>query len=222
MKDIDPNIFNSKSAFDVFERANVGMAIHQMIYDENKIPVNYKFIKVNPEFSRIIGLDTEEIEGKYALQVLPKLDKSIIDVYDEIIKTGKPQRLLKYSNRLNIYLDIKAFSPAPEIFISFVDDVTESTLNQLAISQSEEKFRTLHDNMTQGVVYQNRRGEILSANKSAQHILGLTLDQMQGLTSIDPRWGSIHLDGSPFPGDTHPAMVTLRTGKNGEKRCNGG
>ena len=41
----------------------------------------------------------------------------------------------------------------------------------------------------------------------------MTLDQLQGLTSIDPRWKSIHDDGSDFPGDTHPAAITLQTGK---------
>lgn len=213
MANIDESIFNSQTAFDVFESSNLGMAIHEMTYDDSGNAINYKFIKVNREFSRIVQIPVQEIEGKYALEVLPKLDRSLLDVYDEIIKTRKPQRLLKYSNRLNVYLDIKAFSPGPGIFISFIDDVTETTLNQIALKQSEEKFRTLHDNMTQGVVYQNRKGEILSANSSAQNILGLSLDQMQGRTSVDPRWGSVHLDGSPFPGDTHPAMITLQTGK---------
>ena len=36
---------------------------------------------------------------------------------------------------------------------------------------------------------------------------------MQGRASIDPRWNSIHEDGSDFPGETHPAMVALSTGK---------
>lgn len=44
-------------------------------------------------------------------------------------------------------------------------------------------------------------------------ILGLSLDQMQGRTSIDPRWKSIHEDGSDFPGETHPSMVALNTGE---------
>jgi PAS domain S-box-containing protein len=77
----------------------------------------------------------------------------------------------------------------------------------------KEKYRTLFETMAQGVVYQNAEGAIMSANPAAQAILGLTLDQMQGRTSIDPRWKSIHEDGSDFPGDTHPAMVALETGK---------
>ena len=50
-----------------------------------------------------------------------------------------------------------------------------------------------------GKVYQNANGEINDANPAAERILGLTLEQLQGLTSIDPRWNSIHEDGSDFP-----------------------
>jgi diguanylate cyclase (GGDEF)-like protein/PAS domain S-box-containing protein len=64
-----------------------------------------------------------------------------------------------------------------------------------------------------GIVFQNARGEIEAANPAAQRILGLSLDQMCGRTSTDPRWRSIRADGSPFPGEQHPAMIALRTGQ---------
>ncbi|MBT6685603.1 MAG: PAS domain S-box protein, partial [Bacteroidetes bacterium] len=64
-----------------------------------------------------------------------------------------------------------------------------------------------------GVVYQNAKGEITDANKSAQEILGLSIEQMQGRKSIDPRWKSIKEDGSDFPGNEHPAIIALNTGR---------
>ena len=64
-----------------------------------------------------------------------------------------------------------------------------------------------------GIVYQNANGEIINANKAAEEILGLSFDQMQGKKSVDPGWRSIKEDGTNFPGEEHPAMVSLRTGK---------
>lgn len=78
---------------------------------------------------------------------------------------------------------------------------------------SEHSHRSLFETMTQGVVYQDAQGKITAANPAAAEILGLTLDQMQGRTSVDPRWQAIRTDGSPFPGDEHPSMVSLRTGR---------
>ena len=67
--------------------------------------------------------------------------------------------------------------------------------------------------MVLGVVFQDISGKIISANHAAEGILGLSTDQMQGRTSTDPRWKSIHEDGSDFSSETHPAMVALKTGK---------
>lgn len=67
--------------------------------------------------------------------------------------------------------------------------------------------------MNQGVVYQNADGFITDANPAAQRYLGLSLDQLQQRTSIDPKWKAIRQDGSDFPGDEHPAMRALKTGE---------
>lgn len=82
-----------------------------------------------------------------------------------------------------------------------------------ALRISEEKHRTLFETMAQGVMYQDATGAIIDANPAAEKILGLTLNQMQGRTSFDPRWKAIHGDGSEFPGHTHPSMIALQTGK---------
>ncbi len=79
--------------------------------------------------------------------------------------------------------------------------------------ESKKNLRFLFDNMTQGVVYHKPTGEVIQANEAAAKILGLSLGQLYGKTPLDPRWKSIHEDGTPYPGETHPAMVTIKTKK---------
>ncbi|MBU1101701.1 MAG: PAS domain S-box protein [Bacteroidetes bacterium] len=81
------------------------------------------------------------------------------------------------------------------------------------LKQSETKYRNLFETMDQGVVYQDKTGRIVSANPTAESILGLSFEKMVNLTSNDPQWDSIRPDGSPFPGEEHPAMVALNSGK---------
>jgi PAS domain S-box-containing protein len=92
-------------------------------------------------------------------------------------------------------------------------DITERKRMEEARLASEERYRALFETMCQGVVYQNPDGRITSANPAAERILGLTLDEMNGRTSGDPRWQGTHEDGSPFPGEEHPSMVAIRTGR---------
>lgn len=81
------------------------------------------------------------------------------------------------------------------------------------VRENDGKYYQLFRTLAQGVVYQDAEGNIISANPAAEKMLGLTLDQLCGRTSMDPRWHTVQEDGALFPGERHPAMVALRTGK---------
>ena len=92
-------------------------------------------------------------------------------------------------------------------------DVTELVQAQEGLQGSEERYRSVITAVAEGIVLQQADGTITACNASAERILGLTAAQMKGRTSIDPSWQTIHEDGSLFPGEEHPAMVTLATGE---------
>jgi diguanylate cyclase (GGDEF)-like protein/PAS domain S-box-containing protein len=99
------------------------------------------------------------------------------------------------------------------VWTGMLTDVSDRKRMEAGLMASEETYRTLFETVPQGIVYHDADGRIISANPAAQRILGLTLDQMQGRTSIDERWHAVREDGSAYPGDQHPAMVALRTGR---------
>jgi PAS domain S-box-containing protein len=80
-------------------------------------------------------------------------------------------------------------------------------------SVSHDHLRAVFDAMSEGLVIHGRNGQILEANRAAEKTLGLSRDQILGRTSMDPQWQAIHEDGTPFLGETHPAVLTLQTGK---------
>ncbi len=97
--------------------------------------------------------------------------------------------------------------------ILFSEVVTARVAAQAAQRESDARYRLLFETMAQGVAFQDADGRITHANPAAEQILGLTLDQLQGRTSIDARWKAVHEDGSDFKGENHPAMLALRTGR---------
>jgi|WetSurMetagenome_2_1015567.scaffolds.fasta_scaffold07164_4 two-component system, cell cycle sensor histidine kinase and response regulator CckA len=99
------------------------------------------------------------------------------------------------------------------VHVAAIRDITERKQAEEALRESEDKHRRLFETMAQGVVYQAPDGTIITANPATERILGLSLDQIMGRTSADPGWRAIREDGSEFPGEEHPSMVTLRTGR---------
>ena len=87
-------------------------------------------------------------------------------------------------------------------------------IKQLKETEAKLIFKTIaYENLSQGVVLQDRTGAIVEFNPAALKVLDLTADELTGKTSLDPDWGSIQEDGTDFPGEAHPAMVTLKTGQ---------
>ena len=131
--------------------------------------------------------------------------------YDYLPKPLDMRRLLATLDRCFEKLRLESEKAAAENALKARN--TELLKMVEEVRESEERYRTLFETMVQGVVYQAADGEITSVNPAAERILGLTLAQMQGRTSIDPRWKTVHEDGSDFPGEAHPSMVALRSGE---------
>jgi PAS domain S-box-containing protein len=82
-----------------------------------------------------------------------------------------------------------------------------------ALREKEELLRVVISSLTEGVTVQDARGVLWLANAAAERLFGLSAPDLKGRDSSDPRWGAVRLDGTPLPGEQHPPMVALRTGR---------
>lgn len=80
------------------------------------------------------------------------------------------------------------------------------------LAESDDRYRSVIAAMSEGVVLLGADSAILACNESAERLLGLSAEQMAGRSPYDPRWRSVHTDGSPFPGEIHPVVRALRSG----------
>lgn len=105
---------------------------------------------------------------------------------------------------------------ALEVLSKQVTKLLELRLNIESLEKInfELKFKTIAtNNLSEGVVLQNSKGEIVDFNPAALKVLDLTADQLTGKTSMDSHWRAVREDLSDFPGSEHPAMKSLETGK---------
>ncbi|MFP4228405.1 MAG: PAS domain-containing protein [Salinivenus sp.] len=70
--------------------------------------------------------------------------------------------------------------------------------------QVEQRFDTLVDTVSEGVLLMDNNGIFRDGNDAAQEILGRPLDQIVGTRFDDERWNGLRKDGTPLPNVEFP------------------
>ena len=82
-----------------------------------------------------------------------------------------------------------------------------------AQDDSAQDYWPILDAMTEGVVYQDSRGQVIFHNSSAERILGRPVGESFGSAFPIPPERSSDEDAAPPATDEHPAIAALRTAK---------
>jgi PAS domain S-box-containing protein len=176
------------------------------------------FKQLNPAWEKTIGWTIAELLARPWNDFLHPDDVALTIKAVQHIRAG--DALLSHENRYRCkdgsyrWLHWTAQEIVGEQLIYGVArDITDRKRAEAALRESKERYRSVIAAMQDGIAILDADGTIRDCNAAAERILGLSADQIMGRTPHDPRWRAIHKDGSPFPGETHPPMVTLRTGQ---------
>jgi len=93
-------------------------------------------------------------------------------------------------------------------------DVTEKYRVEQALDYSEQRYRSLLDNLSSGIVLHNPDTSIQFCNEMAASLLGLTQNQLLGKTAMDPAWCFLQDDGTPMALEDYPVNRVAASGES--------
>ncbi len=70
------------------------------------------------------------------------------------------------------------------------------------------------DTTNVGVILHDEGGVVLECNTTAAALFGTTTDGLVGRAFLDVDWGVVHEDGTHYPSQDRPEMITLREGRS--------
>ena len=175
-----------------------------------------QLLVANPAWQRVTGYTPEELQGTNFLDLVHPEDRAATVAALSVLGQGNDVAgfVNRYVAKDGTIRHLRWQSTARDgLVYATAEDVTEQQEALSVLARSESRYEVIFNATAQGIVLQLPGGEIRAANAAAQEILGLTLAQMQGRDSMDPRWRAVREDGSDFPGDEHPAMISVATGE---------
>lgn len=128
-----------------------------------------------------------------------------------IFRHDKIVAIMGIGNKATDYTqqDVEAISTLADL----AWDVAERKKAEEELQQSEERYQTLIMGSNDGMILQERSGNILIWNKAAERIFGICAGDIVGQKSTDRSWKTYTEDGALLPGAEHPSMLTLTSGK---------
>lgn len=162
----------------------IGLVYHELIMNDEGHPVDYRFLDMNDSYEAITGLKKELVLNKTVKEVIPNVEETWIKRYGEVALTGISQRFEEYSQPLDKYFDVTAYSPQFGYFAVLVDDITEKKQRELAITHVSK-----HDFLT-GLP--NRRygdEQLHHLDTPANYPLLVSIIDMDGLKLVNDAYG---------------------------------
>lgn len=158
----------------------------------------------------IFEIDPERFEASYEafLNVIHPDDRAMVDhLYTESLRNRTPyeitHRLLMQDGRVKWLHEICRHEydaqGEPIRSVGVVQDITERKQAEEALRAERDLVSRIMDTSPAGITMVNREGKIVFANPQAEHVLGLSRDQIHQRTYDDPEWRITDYNGGPFP-----------------------
>lgn len=167
-----------------------------------------RFVYINGPAARFGGReDVSDLLGQPWWEVIPGARGSRFDrELSRVQRERRPARWDEYSPERDLWVEVRLFPLRGGVAVHSHDVSAQVRGSEQALS--------LFESLTLGVVFQDAQGHITRANGAAEGILGLSLAQLQGRDSADPRWQAVDERGEPLPDERHPAQLALREGRS--------
>jgi PAS domain S-box-containing protein len=127
----------------LFDNMTEAFAVHEIICDAAGVPVDYRFLILNPAFEAMTGLKAADIIGKTVREIMPDIEFTWIERYGHVALSGEGIVFDDYNASTRRHYQVMAYCPTKGQFACIFTDVTETRVAEqqrtALIGELEEK-----------------------------------------------------------------------------------
>jgi len=179
-----------------------------------------KYTFVNSIYESFFGRKKQDIIGKRVIDVIGA--EAFERALPNIVRAQAGETITFDNHLLNARGEDRIIQTTYEPFfrkdkiiglLILVIDITDRKHSEQLLNQSEEKYKLLFENMSQGVFYQKSDGTLADVNPAALEMFGLTKEQLIGRNSFHPDWNIVDENYRVLSPGQHPSMKAFQTAR---------
>jgi two-component system cell cycle sensor histidine kinase/response regulator CckA len=114
-----------------------GVALHELVCDQDGKPIDYRILDVNPQFDGYLGIIASEVVGKLATEAYGTTEAPYLAEYSQVALSGKPTRFETHFEPFDRFYDISVVPFGTRQFATIFLDISERRRGERALRESE-------------------------------------------------------------------------------------
>ncbi len=156
----------------LYESMSDGMCVHELVYNNENQPSNYRILSVNSRFEKITGIPREQAVGKLATDLYNTQDPPFLRIYTRVAITGKPEFFTTFFEPMGKHFQVSIFSPELGVFATVFQDITEQKKAEQILIEKNNYYRILFESLKDLVCEIDTTGVYQFVSPSYKAVLG--------------------------------------------------
>lgn len=165
----------------LFANMNTAFSYHKFIRDKKGIGTDPILMGANDAYGMMLGMPVSEIIGKNFSEINSKGCAPSLDwerLCHDVVVQSQPACFDYYDKSLKRWLSVIAYSPAPEHMALVYVDITKTKIAEQAVSESEQRYRSVVQGTNVVIMIINERAEITFINEYGLSFFGFSAEEL--------------------------------------------
>ncbi len=132
------------------------VVLHELVFDENGEPVNYRITDCNDAFMTITGIPRKNAIGRLSTEVYGTEQPPYFKEYSEVALTGEPCHYETYFQPMDKHFSVSVISPEKNQFATVTTDITDRKRSEEALNHSHNLMKYIIEHTRSAVAVHDR------------------------------------------------------------------
>ncbi len=166
----------------LFANITNGFSYNKMLFGDDGKPIDFVILEINDAFEEITGFG-QSIIGKRATEVYTSLMKDptwLFTIYGEVVNTGKGATFEFYSQLIEKWLSVLAYSPEKGYVATLIEDITQRKKAEQELEKQKNKAERYLNIVGNIILAMDTQAKVTLLNKKGYEILSYEEGELQG------------------------------------------